>query len=511
LTITGNPPTIGGVATPVRPATQRAHPAAKKAQKGARAAARRSKKVPSRPLHGGAPGGGNVADPIAHVHTDDPHDPKDPWQRPGPTIRLLGNDFQLWLIRKGFGRIRIDTLATDLSWDDAQPVLTGQLNLRVAQDTTKSFEAHPGDLIVLKARDTDARMKEWWRMKITTPGTDYASGSRTFQLASDLHRLYDSQAEFKYRKSTDHPKGWTGLEIIEDVLDQYGFDAGEIPADLAKIRITKYGPVVAAPSDVLVMVLNRFHREHGKRYIIAYDHGQVNIRPYQRTARMLELGTLLSQAGYSAAISSSFATAVYMRSTGTKAAGTDKNKHRKVTHRPLRTLVEADDAIERYGLITRMGFVYADSEQELVQLGKHHLTMIVTPDRTITATHPGVVGLRRHDAVRINVEADEDIFDQVLFVESVSFSLSGGQFDMQVTLSMDDPFVSPAVDAVKDTREEVQARRGRKTSGKKSAKPTKKKSARSAARSPKSGSKPSKTSQRPAPKIGGVSTRVVGR
>lgn len=513
MTITGSPPVIGGVATPVRPATQRAHPAAKKAQKATRAAARRSKKVSPRPAHGGSPGGGNVADPISHVHAGDPHDPKDVWERPGPTIRLLGNDFQLWLVRKGFGRIRVDTLATDITWDDAQPVLTGQLNLRMAQDSTKSFEALPGDLIILKARDTDAKIKEWWRMKITSPGADYASGVRTFMLANDLHRLYDSQAEFKYRKSTDHPKGWTGLEVIQDVLDQYGYDVGEIPADLADIRITKYGPVVAKPSDVVVMVLNRFHREHGKWYVIAYDHGKVNFRPYQRTERLLELGTLLSQAGYSAAISDRFATAVYMRSTGTQAAGNDKNKHRKVTHRPLRTLVEADDAVERYGLITSMGFVYADSEQELVKLGKQHLTMVVTPDRTITVTHPGVVGLRRHDAVRINVEADEDIFDQVLYVASVSFSLSGGQFDMQVTLSMDDPYVADAVDAVKETLAEVQTKRGRKASTKKKAgtKPTKKKSARSSARTPKKASKPSKTSQRPAPKIGGVSTVVRGR
>lgn len=484
-------PTLGGVETPSHGAAVAAQGTARGKQRGG------SKKLVASSTN--APGGGNLQDPVTAVKVTQPDPNVDPWTQQDPSIKLVHDDFQVWTLRAGFGLDQIDPLVEELDWEDGsqdRPVMVGSLQLRDAAYAPRLFNLRTGDFIILKARDTDGKFKEWWRQRIITPQVDYLSGTRTFELASDLHRLYDSTAEWKYGTGRDHPKGWLGHEVIVDVCQKYGIAIGSIPA--FKVRITNYGPKVDTPINVIVMVLNKERAQTGTRYTISYEYNQLVIRTFQRSAQLLQLGRLLTQAGLTMTINEDFATSMLMRSVAVDVKTKDKKGHTKKLARALHGTVQDSAGVQQYGLITRMGYVSVASQGELVNLGKQHLAIVLNPTKTVSASHPGVIGLRRFDAVKINIlngSADADI-KQVVYVDDVQFSLAGGAFDMSLTLALDDPYTIDPVDPVADQISEVAATRGRVAASKKAA--TKDTSARAAQRS-------SANSATPAT-LGGVAT-----
>lgn len=506
------PSQIGHVRTPKLDG----HSAAKKAANTKRGKQRKpshqaGKKLPT---HGGSPGGGNTADPVGIVYATERAgtalEPHDYWTGSEAKLGILHEDFQVFALRKGFQRADITDLVEQLDWDDSKPVMTGSLQFRDLPDMPKDFRLQSGDQIMVKAREGGNVFKEWWRMRIIDPQADYAAGTRTFTLASDLHRMIDSQGEFKYVASaSDYPKGWLAHEVIADICEQYNIDC-VVPEMTARIR--KLGPTVCSPMDVVVYCLKKEQQLTGKRYSTFFEHGTLVIRPRVRSPKMLELGDLLITASYSASTQQNFATALYMRASSESDVTYDSNGHKKATKTGVRVYVEANDQIARHGLITRMGYTLADSAKELENLGSRHLALLATPARTFSAQHPGIIGLRRNDAIHVDVKTDADLFDQVLFVKEIRFSLSAGAFNMDLVLQFEDPWVTTttaAQDGVYDTIDQVQAERGRKTSGKGTkGKAKKKKPKRNTHRAAKPHGTPSRTAKRGAPKIGGVSTPV---
>lgn len=67
--------------------------------------------------------------------------------------------------------------------------------------------------------------------------------------------------------------------------------------------------------------------------------------------------------------------------------------------------------------------------------------------------------MRKFDAVKVQVNTDPEIFQKVLFVDNVSFSLSAGQFNMSVSLKVDDPLVKLPDTFIYDTINEAQNHR----------------------------------------------------
>lgn len=498
------PPKLFGTATPVttraakRPAATKPHTAAKRAQTTKKGKARKARSH-----------AGNVSMTFSEglktveVELGEQADPRDDWRVPGPSIDVLGESFQVFGARTGLGLVNISTLVEELDWDDSTSIMAGSVKLREAA-YVPSFGLREGDTIILRARDTDGRFKEWWRMRIITPASDYLSGTRSFSVANDLWRLRDSKAWFKYVKSKERPKGWTCSNVILDVCKKYGIPCAPIPE--MKGRITNYGPRLASPWDVILRVLTREKEQTGIIYTPSFEAGKLVFRPMARSPRLLLLSELLIQAGYSASLREPFATALHMRAVSATAAGTDKKGHKKTKHKPIEAFVKSPEAIKQYGLVTRMGFTQADSLEQLVKKGQRRLTFLATPDRAISASHPGVVGVRRNDAMRVQVHTDEDIFDQVLFVKEVRWQLSQANFDMDLVLATREKWWEQQGSSVKDTREEVAIKRGRK---KKTTKATKKPApARNANRATKKATAPAKTTTKPGPKLFGTTTNV---
>lgn len=479
-------------------APDRPHVAANRVKKTPRASQRRAAK--RKPVtQGGSPGTVKQAQAGSRKYR-----PKDVWQAPGPVIHALREDFHVYV--RQFGKsnlLLIDSLVETLDWDDSKPVQTGTVKLRDPQFSANTVQVQAGDQIILKVK-SDGKFKEWWRMRVITPTASYVDGTRSFDVANELQRLVDSQGEFKYVSSKARPRGWLAHKVIADVLKRYGVPHAPIPK--MKARIKALGPGVASPYDIIVFCLKREHGTSGRTYSIFYEGGRCVIRRKVRSNRLLMLGPLLLQASLQLQRKENFATQMLMRAVTTTEADSDTRGHRKRKHRPLQATVRSVSGVRRYGLVTRMGYVDADTLAQLKAKGKRHLALILQPDSTISVSHPGIPGLRRWDAVRVDVRADRDVFKNVMFVKEVRWNLSQGQFDMDLVLQREDPFEADPKDDVEDTLDAVAVNRGR-VSPKKQPKKKKKSTKKSSQRKSK-GNGPPKTSQRPPPKLGGVSTPV---
>lgn len=365
--------------------------------------------------------------------------PKNYWHRPRPPLDI-DYDFRVRLHRGSRRPIAVDALVEQLSWTDDGPVMTGDLTFREPPYVTKDGRKVPlnvgrGDRFkVFTSQRGRNRWSLLWEMRVQPPpgggesvSSDIVEGAAIFQLANDLALLSESHDDWHFTTDKKHKKGWRGDQIVRYVCKRYGVPVGPLPR--MKSRTKRLTRKNTSPLAIIALAFRKERTQTGKRYFLGLRKGKLTAWPYRRSAWLLVLGPLISQAVYGESDRADFATELVVR------AGSGKTKKKKI-----HVKVRSRGAIKRFGLI-RKNFTpkHVDTAAEARRAGKRELVKRLKPRREITLSHPGIPQLARGHAILLDLKTELGL-RQILYVKSVSHRVSSGDYTMDPTLAFDDPF-----------------------------------------------------------------------
>lgn len=423
----------------------------------------------------------------------------------------------MWALpRAGKPRINVDPLVESISWTDHDAKMTGTLTMRRPAHSRGVLQIDDGTLIILRVREhPEAKFRELWRMRVYSPEQSITDGTMTFTMENDISLLQGSMDDWKYVKSRRKPKGWLLSDVVRDVCRRYG---AQCSFPRTKHRMKNYVRTNISPWDVIVHCMKVLRTETGRRYTIHLEGTRIVVRPLKRSARLLVLGPYLMTASQTATRRSLFASALTVRGRNVKVTSRDKKGHRVVRHKKIHTRIRSTAAVRKYGYVHRI--VYdpdADTVGEARAHGLRRISQGMRPVREASITHPGILGVKRGDAIRLRIPGSPETaqdpgvrLDQVIFVREASWTVGPGDFTMSLTLAFEDPYVNKKVDKLSEDKDVVARRKNRKPSKKTTAKkktPQPKKATQRATK--KKGAASQVKKRRPPPILGGVETPVV--
>jgi len=420
--------------------------------------------------------------------------PKNYWKRKGPKLEFGREQFRIWGLRGRLKRkLDLDQVVDSCTWLDESVLLTGEISIRQPRGV-KPLPLGIGNRIRVEYRPTpSSAWRELWTMRCTGRARSLKEGTYGFTLANDLANVQRSEDDWRFIKDRRHRRGWRGDQVIRAVAHRCGIKVGTLP------RMRHYHKKLVATNvsglDIIIKVLLAERTNHSRRFAMYFERERLHIRPLRRSNQLLVLGPMIVEAALNDTLKDEFATAITLRGKGFEDQGVDSKGHKKVAKRKLWVKLRSRGGVARYGLVHRIVYDQdADSVGELRAVGRRYLAKVARPNRELTISHPGIPRLRRLDAIRQRLP--ELGITQIIFVKSLNGSLTPGGFDMDITLTFDDPFVDKKAERVTEDLVEKAKKNGRVTKKK-----AKKKKAKAPARNKDRGT------GRP-PRLGGVETPV---
>lgn len=347
---------------------------------------------------------------------------------------------------------------TDCSWDDADSVLTGSITLQMEERERDKAPVVDGNVIKCEVRWNN-KWKEVWRMRITVPSAQVSDDTLTLTLADDLDLVQRSKGDFKFTKEKEgsHKNGWFAHEILEQVAKDYNFKLGRV--DKATYEINDLTMQDVSALDPIIKAYKLERENTGKRYVMRWVNGRLNVLKLRRQELLYSLREQIVDAVVEHDRGAGFCTALIVRGN---LEGQDSNKKEAIE-----VTVEHKQAIEQYGYIIRSVNIDSEvkSKEELRERGKRMLANRIrrkTDDR-VSLTHVGIPFIRRGDAVRINlpeygfkdkrrpVRTYKGGHYSILFVASISHSVSNGDYTMSMEFALDDP-VADMLESIRDAK-----------------------------------------------------------
>jgi hypothetical protein len=330
-------------------------------------------------------------------------------------------------------KIVLDEVITGATWEDLG-VAANLAELAIRQ--ASSLQLLEGDIVACSAVLGGERLPIW-RMRVSQVGDiDVASSEATISLASEAAFLNASQYDFHFNADRTHPKGWDARQITIAVCERL-----DIPVQLPLPRATyKQKGVKSLASDgegnpinVITGAWKREAERNGRRFALTMELGVLQIREITGRQRPVPFafGASMQSATYTKtglSRRSKFATVVTVHNT-------TKGKtpvRQQVTVRHPSKFVR-----RRYGLIHKdLHVTEHKTRAQLRAIGLRYLNALpVAPRRSITFTHPGVIGLRRGDIINVRVP-EENISGQAL-VMSCAHTLAPGSYTVEVSAQFD--------------------------------------------------------------------------
>lgn len=384
------------------------------------------------------------------------------WKGKLSSINYGTEDYRFWW--KGTGdRVSLDGWCESFGWDDtadAAPVVTGSISLRQSREHAPIPRIEIGDQIIVEMRTSDAASwKELLRLRVQEPQR-LASGQYTFQLANDAQLLTMGKDDWRFAKNKAHKAGWKPWQICDEV------------ASRCKVRIVmpkvgkpiKKFPVLKnhSPLDVINAALKHLRDTERKVLIRRFEAGVLYISERHYSSELLTLGPQIIDASLVETRRQDYATSLTVRTAAERKHGKTTKGTKKATHKGITVQVNQQQFIKRYGYVHLIVYAHgADSPSEARQMGLAHLARILQPKRTLTITTPFIPGLRRGAYIRLGIE--ELGLTQIVYVQSINHSISPGQATMDVTVSFDDPQVTPPIDMVNASSRALSASARKKT------------------------------------------------
>lgn len=357
-----------------------------------------------------------------------------------PPLQLNEQEFRLTALRPDFGNISIDSLVESFEWTDGSDdaladlnafvVLTGQITLRKPNPDQPGATINLNDGHVIRCEVRwGGQWTEVWRMRIWKPGLSVSDGAWTFDLSDDMRLLGDSRDDWSYRRGKrSHTRGWLYHEVILDVCKRYHVPVGQIVR--GKRRIKKLVRQGTSPIDIIRAAVDLEENYTGRRYIICWRDGKLNVIPLRRNATLWNLSTQITTAMIETVRRGDHATALTARATV---------RHGKKRTNLVHTEVSAA-GVKRYGFIhTKVTYHGVDSAAELRQRAKRSLAKRLELQRTITVTHPGIAFVRRGDALQVSIPSEGYSGSAgIVFCRAVTHRVSAGNYSMDLTLTLND-------------------------------------------------------------------------
>ena len=370
-----------------------------------------------------------------------------------PELRLDEQEFRFTLLRTGskaLPRLSLDSVVESCEWLDEDLLLSGTLQLRKPHADEGRLPISMGHLVRCEVRWFGSWV-ELWRMRVDKPVTSLEDGSMQIELVDRLAWFARSEDHFTYRRNKrKKPKGWLCHEIAAHVCRRYGIRIGKLAQGTKRIRKLEMS---GSPLDVIKRVYGIERRWSGRRYVIRFVQGRLNIMPLRRNPVIYTLGPHLTGGTIERSMSSQFATVLEVRSTRKKG----KRKREPIKHVETRR-----DLVKRYGYIRRRKTMSGlDSHAEARTRAKREIAKHSYPKRVVSIEHPGISVLRRGDAAQLQIP--EEGFTgrrSYVFCRSVRHSVTAGSYMMSVDFSVEDPFKN-----LRQEREDALKRQKRRKRG----------------------------------------------
>ena len=391
----------------------------------------------------------------------------------------IGRDrFRITLMRDG-GRLPFDPWVESFNWQEADDgYLAGQINLiDLKPMTLPSFTI--GDQFLCEYL-TGGKWQEAWRLRVQSPGDgdtitrDLVTDGRAILLADDLLLLSRSTDDWKFTVGKAHPHGWHPHEVVRAVCRRYGVRIGALPRTRSRIR--KMVHTNTSPLAMINLAMRFERTNRGSRFVMRFRNGKLYITPLVPDAVLLHLGPAITVGSQGLAQRQDYATTLTVRATTADTKGKDGKGRTTKKHRKIVVGVTKAAFLRRYGHVHGVVNIKGvHSTAQARKLGLVELNKRMRATRTVSFTHPGIVGVRRGQAIRLRIPSAG--LTMIAFVSTVTHSVTAGDYTMDVTVQFSDPLAATKADKVAAAKVAAAARRARKGGSAKRATPPRPKGA----------------------------------
>lgn len=353
---------------------------------------------------------------------------------PARPVDLWSADLRLALVRSKSLPVVVDDVVESFGWSYTAetPVVSGTVSF--IQDGAQALKVSEGDLLLLQSSLGDGRWSEVWRMRMRDGEQPLSSSdSRSFALVEDLVAWEESTDTFHYGKSKKRPKGWLAHEILVDVARRYRLPVGKVVR--GRHWITGVSGSMT-PMEVVRKAYALERRATGRRYVVQWRRGRLNVVPMARGEDLVSLSSLIEGAVVGREErDEKYANAITVRGA---IKGADGKRRRAEVRYVNEKLARQDGLVHK--VIDAGG---AKTTDEMMARAKRYVAAHGVRKRKLTqVTHPGVATLRRGDVVQLTLpELGFSGPRGLAFVTAGSFTKANGQLDMTIDLTFDDPYV----------------------------------------------------------------------
>lgn len=334
-------------------------------------------------------------------------------------------------IRGGQKKISLGPYLAGLQWQDlsAQAWLQGNATLRAVSNQREHLAITHGDVIRTEVF-WDKAWRYLWDMRVWDPDRTLAAGDPQFvaTLYDDLYQLSISMDDFHYKNLYCH-------EIFLRVADKYQIPTGQIAMGTYKIK--SFNELGISPLDAIIAAY-RIERDHsGRRFVIKWRKGKVNITPLQRNPILYVLHQQLVDATVHHVTPTDFATSLTGRSSATNKKNNKVQKH----------VFTAQANVPTYGYIHQQQDYSGNyNETHLESSVKHDLTKRQIIGHTVDFDHQGIALISKGDAVKLDIpEEGYTGKSSIVWVSDITHTLEPGTYTMAPTVSAAAPIGLPDV------------------------------------------------------------------
>lgn len=386
----------------------------------------------------------------------------DKWTGPVGKLSYGRERARFWWFNGSKDKVSLDGWAESFSWDDqvdVSPVITGSLTLRQSLVASPIPPIATGDLIICEVQNTpDDQYSEVVRLRVSEPSR-LASGQFTFQLENDAGLLALGGDSWHFPHDKAHKSGWYPWQVVEFVCARVGIRV--VMPQVGK-RIKKFPPQTnATPIDVINAAMKHIREAELKTLIRRYQNGVLYLSERHYSPELMTLGPQIIDASLVNNKKTGWATALTVRTLaevakpkGPKGFNQDTQKA-IVVEVPSRKDAAKSYYVRRYGYVHKVVYAHgATSSADARARGLAHLARVLQPNRTLTITSPYIPSLRRGAYIRMAIPALG--LSQIVYVQSISYTIGVGSMTMDVTCGFEDPQMTPTLDTVNESTKNLQ-------------------------------------------------------
>lgn len=329
----------------------------------------------------------------------------------------------------------IDEYVTAITWDDSQEVMTASLSLQRPDLERPTLPVQAGYRV--RCRTSWAgQVYDVWEMQAQPETVDPVTGAIDVPLTDDLVNLKRNRRDWRFRKSKTRPKGWLAHDVVREVARTEGVRVGQLAVGVKYLDAIKLERKSAL--DVIKEAYQQEADKTGRKYVIRFRNGRLEVVPYRRNRLLYVLGGEVEGATLTYTTAERPVTVI-------EAKGRVGKGRAAVTHK---IDVMNREVVRRFGFSQEThDYGRVASLADLRDRANVDLAKKIKKTRTGELDVGGIPFIRRGDGMRWqNKEPgwhgpSESSRDRTyVFVTAVSHAVDSSRYTMHLTFDQEDPF-----------------------------------------------------------------------